>query len=660
MISSKPVFVAVLLIALTLAVPLASATVSNSTGFSGDLVTGAPITVSYTKTTDDAGDGQQTGSVTLTWSTSDGCAFGADLSLGSEAYDFSSPGSEEVTWTFRTPCAGTYDFTFNDAVTSGTELDDTDSLEVEPAFVLDWQATISGGTDGNENTFTNNLGGFEVDDAGRVFIAYSLDHDGDGGADRYVRAFDRSGGVLWADRVATSDDLLGTTRAMVYDQAKRLIVLDCYGPTSSPSLVEMVAFGASNGNSEVLATLTGAPLSVGNCPTGKIDAFSVGADDTAIFVPMTASAANTDNLLVRFDGAGDIVWQTTVSRPQGLSVQHNGTHGLFLQYSSSSGCGGSCGLRSFNVDTGAVFGSGATPALGQVYDAPDDPNEFFGVGTDSTSLVYLEATASGSGVSSTESGLVPARIVLGDFLPDNSVAQGIGGGGRVDADGRVLACGGYRESSSSYPWVGLTNGGGSTAMDRYLNPQGDTAQGGVITTRCLGVGIDPVGGFFVAFAGGFESGAILNEVILQHYSTTEITPQQPEPQANIPVGPTTGGPSVIPPTAGGDVGEGLLGFCSSLMGGSTAALFFCGLILVVIVFLATAAAYAGLVMFGDNKGGGPWPALSGTVGGFAMMIFNVMAGIWSLVWAVVLIVIVAAILSVLMRRIFLGSGGSNE
>ena len=103
-----------------------------------------------------------------------------------------------------------------------------------------------------------------------------------------------------------------------------------------------------------------------------------------------------------------------------------------------------------------------------------------------------------------------------------------------------------------------------------------------------------------------------------------------------------------------DTAAGLQGFCSDLMGDSEGSLFMCGLILIVIVFLGIGAAFATLA------GAPGLPAVvAGSVGAFGMVIFNVLAGIWALIWAIVLIILVAAITTITARNVFMGRGGSG-
>lgn len=123
-------------------------------------------------------------------------------------------------------------------------------------------------------------------------------------------------------------------------------------------------------------------------------------------------------------------------------------------------------------------------------------------------------------------------------------------------------------------------------------------------------------------------------------------------------GETTG---AVPGASATDTAAGLKGFCAGLMGDSDGSLFLCGLILVATVFLSAAGAFAALASGGDKKRPvGHGPMVAGSVGGFGMMVFNVFAGIWGIVWAIVLIVLVAAVLTFLIKRSMGGGAPGGE
>lgn len=114
-----------------------------------------------------------------------------------------------------------------------------------------------------------------------------------------------------------------------------------------------------------------------------------------------------------------------------------------------------------------------------------------------------------------------------------------------------------------------------------------------------------------------------------------------------------GGPGGTDFTTPTDTAAGLLGFCSDLMGDSDGSLFMCGLIFVVAAFLAMAGGFAAIT---GSTGLGP--TIAGSAAGFGMMIFNVFAGIWGIVWAIVLIILVAAIITVVIKK-FTGAGAAS-
>lgn len=98
-----------------------------------------------------------------------------------------------------------------------------------------------------------------------------------------------------------------------------------------------------------------------------------------------------------------------------------------------------------------------------------------------------------------------------------------------------------------------------------------------------------------------------------------------------------------------DTAAGLNGFCSDLMGDSQGSLFLCGLVLVVIVFLGIGAAFAAMA------GAPGLPAvIAGSVAGFGMMIFCVIAQIWSLGAAAIIILLATGVALGLMRGLFFG------
>lgn len=111
-----------------------------------------------------------------------------------------------------------------------------------------------------------------------------------------------------------------------------------------------------------------------------------------------------------------------------------------------------------------------------------------------------------------------------------------------------------------------------------------------------------------------------------------------------------GGPGVFNPDS--DTAQGLQGFCTALMGDSPGSLFLCGLIFVVTVFLGIGAAFASLT----GSQGMP-AAVAGGVGGLGMMVFNVTAGIWALVWGIVLIVLVSGLVVYAVRSLMGGNSG---
>lgn len=121
-----------------------------------------------------------------------------------------------------------------------------------------------------------------------------------------------------------------------------------------------------------------------------------------------------------------------------------------------------------------------------------------------------------------------------------------------------------------------------------------------------------------------------------------------------------GGPGGVDFTTDTDTAAGLRGFCEGLMGDSDGSLFLCGLILVATVFLSSAGAFAALVAGEKKRPVGNTPMIAGCVGGFGMMVFNVFAGIWGLVWAIVLIVLVAAVLTLVVKRTMGGGGAGGE
>lgn len=116
-------------------------------------------------------------------------------------------------------------------------------------------------------------------------------------------------------------------------------------------------------------------------------------------------------------------------------------------------------------------------------------------------------------------------------------------------------------------------------------------------------------------------------------------------------GAPLGSGTVVP----GDTAQGLKGSCEALMGASTGSLFLCGLIFVVVAFLALAAGFAVVT----RSQGGMAPMIAGSVAGFGVAIFNVFAGVWGLVWGIVLIILVAAIITFFVRRFFAGGSAAS-
>lgn len=115
-----------------------------------------------------------------------------------------------------------------------------------------------------------------------------------------------------------------------------------------------------------------------------------------------------------------------------------------------------------------------------------------------------------------------------------------------------------------------------------------------------------------------------------------------------------GGTGALDFTTETDTAAGLALFCSDLMGDSEASKFLCGLILVVIVFMGVGAAFAAMA------GAPGMPAvIAGSVGAFGMMIFLVVAQIWSLGAAAIIILMSTGVALSLMRRLFFGGGGSG-
>lgn len=320
-------------------VPHASATVSATVMASpATAFTTENVVITYTKSSDNAGDGTQSGAVSGTWT---GPA-GSSGTLASQNYNFAGGASQALTWTFSHLIAGQFNFSFNDVPTMGTEQDETFDYTFTAPFTVDWTQTIEHGG-ATYDAITRS--GMAQDNEGRLFVSYTLAHAGgtDTGTDSCLKAYDNDGTVLWTQCVVGSEDLQLAISTPVYDHGGRILTQETASPEGVLTTCEIRAYDPATGENIQLLEQTPS-----TCSFGFGSGVPVSDTDIDIY---TLNLGSTGEL-ERWDAGFDVADYGVLFSGAPPFVQFGDTRGIMMDEGSC--LLDECSVHSFDINTGTL------------------------------------------------------------------------------------------------------------------------------------------------------------------------------------------------------------------------------------------------------------------------------------------------------------------
>ncbi len=650
--------------------------------------TGQAITLTYTKTSSTIIDGTQTGNVLIHFTGPD--AFDSTT----KPYSFAGGASQALVWTVRLPTQGTYTFTFDDTQSAGTPCDTSiTNYVVNPYAVLDWVAVISPPAGGflspqGDSLMLDNIGDayFSFDQLRSCGPSTCLTDAVNYGFEGRANKFTSTGGTPWA--TASGCTLNQPSFQCIYriwpDNGGRVVEANCVG--AWPTMGQLRPGGSAW---QVSASLRDLDRTTGVAGSASANAYGCAEGENSVAV---GSNSVNEFTIENKNGVGTKLVKRGTNLQQVFGVDIGGCdafpgiggtgNGVFLSIRSACFAGQEDRLSAFDPSTGA-FTPGGTGAilLHGAFGAsnvgyPAIPSRtaantwfFEGLQTTAGQLQWEKITVSGTTTTIASSGtFTPTAPTRGD------VAMGTltFGGFDLDNTDKSAFCFDYIKSVATDKRPVMAFADAAQVIQGYIEIPFGTA--GSIQ-KCLAVRLDQAGGVYVAVARGEHScmaGVSVNcynELAIIHFnppSPSQTTPRftpdppAPPPQSVVPVDVPSPPPATDCTFAGdastvSDVGNGYKQWIAAMMGTSVGSLFFGGLLVVIIVFLAVSGAFAAIA-----KTYGVPALIAGSVGGLGIMMFNVATTTWEAWVGVVMIAIVAALVAWMLRQaIFSGGGGAG-
>lgn len=346
-------------------IPVANAAVTASLGFSpSDPYTGEVVVVTWTKSSDNVGDGTQTGNIVVTYS---GAVSG---SLTTQAYTFAGGASITKTWTFRSSNAGNVNFIFDDQPSAGTAVDLNYTLPVVAWATADWTVSVSAsGSTYSDIIFT----GADVSPiTGAAYMTFgkpvltSVDTVGDDDINTGIRGVDRNGNLI------LSQDVFAWTPSSQQDSSiYQFVQVDNGGRVYYHDLSTFTNTTAGGADDTISSQ-----ISINNATGANIDSFVINpvVTDNMTFMKSHKVAnnrvdyffsSNSNDKFARYETTnGTQVFAPTVADTSSVVVWDDTTTGLAINAQTLAGqCTVNVCIRKFDRDTG-VLATAAGSAAG--------------------------------------------------------------------------------------------------------------------------------------------------------------------------------------------------------------------------------------------------------------------------------------------------------
>jgi len=625
MASARAVSILFVLAFMLLVIPMpASATVAASiTSSANPTLTGAPTVLSWTKTSDNAGDGTQTGNIVVSYT---GPISG---SLTTQAYTFAALASITKTFTVYMPYAGVYDFFFDDQPSAGTATDKHFVLTVDEAFVLDWTNQPPLGSSHDYFTSVSTGGAPAVDPDGNVYYAVARHQTGQstGSLDGYLASYDMDGNFRWAQSQSASATNTAVWTTPIMDGGGRLLAMDCIKLNGVFASFKFAPIQASTGN---LGTETSAPAAYTDCNAGEeLDAIKVSNTVSNIFLKGKTGVSSYRIELFNNNFASQCFTTNTGSSNQGMAVKAGNSFGIEFDSTTKAFNMGTC---AFGTNTASNANSYGPPQASQLV-----ANKYYAMSLVSSNI-QLATVADASALPTTipTAALTPSRPTIDDTQTTVGTVQYLD----VSGTDQILLCGSATVSGSNIrPFLMLTDSSGVVQAWRFFGGSVPDKVGSG-SNPCQGLAFDGHGGLY-ALARDFN-GPSTNSLswYVQHYTLASSINNPPTlpAQGNIAVpgvsGTSTTSTTGAPASSTGNPLGNMVSFLSTSWGFDWSWLIGMILFLVVIVPIAIA-----------TKGN---PMICGA-GILVMDVANIKLGLWE-EWS--LLAMVFVIIALAANRLF--------